>query len=80
MGPSAEKARAHAEAALAEPDEAYVTRERDNWETFMHVSAPDGSPEYRYPARYVGEAAASQLRPEAEPEPEAAREEPEIAN
>jgi hypothetical protein len=80
MGPSAEKARAHAEAALAEPDEAYVTRERGNWETFMQVSVPDGSSEYRYPGRYVGEAAASQPRPEAEPGPEAARDEPEIVN
>lgn len=80
MGPLAARSRAQAAVALAEPDEAYVTRERGNWETFMQVSVPGGSPEYRYPARYVGEAAASQPRPEAEPVPEAARDEPEIAN
>lgn len=71
MGPSAEKSRARAEAAIAEPDEAYVARERAHWETFMRVSAPDGSWDYRYPDRYVGEAAASQPRPGVDPEPEA---------
>ena len=80
MGPLAARSRAHAEAAITEPNEAYVARERGIWETFMRVSAPDGSPEYRYPARYVGEAAASQPRPETEPVPEAARDEPEIAS
>jgi hypothetical protein len=80
MGPLADRSRARAEAALAEPDEAYVARERGNWETFMRVSAPDGWPEYRYPARYIGEASGGQPRPEAEPEPEAARDEPEIAS
>jgi hypothetical protein len=37
----------------------------------MQVSAPNGSWDYRYPGRYVGEAAASQPRPGIEPEPEA---------
>jgi hypothetical protein len=71
LGPSAEKSRARAEAARAEPDEAYVTRERGNWEAFMRVSAPDGAADYRYPARYIGEAAARWPRPGIEPEPEA---------
>jgi hypothetical protein len=30
LGPSAEKSRARAKAAIAEPDEAYVARERGN--------------------------------------------------
>lgn len=80
MGPFAEKSRARAEAAIAEPDEAFVARERGNWETFMRVSAPDGSWDYRYPERYTGEAAASQPRPETEPAAEASRDKPEIGS
>lgn len=80
MGPLAEKSLARAEDAFAEPDEAFVARERGNWETFMQVSARDGSWDYRYPARYIGEAAAGQPRPHIEPETEAARDEPEISS
>ncbi len=69
IGPTAEKSRARAEAAIAEPDEAYVTRERSHWETFKRVSSPD-MPDYRYPSRYIGIVAASQPRPP-EPEPHA---------
>jgi hypothetical protein len=71
MGPLAAQSRARAEAGFAVPDADYVARERGNWETFRQVSAPDGSWDYRYPDRYVGEAAASQPRPGTEPEPEA---------
>ena len=71
LGPSAAESAARAEAAIAEPDEAFVARARDNWETDMQVSAPGGSWDYRYPARYIGESAASQPQPHIEPEPEA---------
>lgn len=80
MGPLAEESRARAEAAIAEPDEAYVARERDTWETFMRVSARNGSWDYRYPDRYTGEAAAKCPRPETEPTAEASRDEPEIGS
>jgi ATPase subunit of ABC transporter with duplicated ATPase domains len=70
MGPSAARSRARAEAAIAEPDESYVARERGHWETFMRGSAPNGSADYRYPDRYLGPNAASQPRPEIEPDPE----------
>jgi hypothetical protein len=71
MGPLATASAARAEADHAVPDADHVTRARTNWETYMQVSAPDGSWDYRYPGRYVGEAAASQPRPGTEPEPEA---------
>ena len=74
MGPLATRSRARAEAVITEPDEAYVARERGNWETFMQVSAPGGSWDYRYPDRYTGPEAASQPRPAADPEPEPAAE------
>jgi hypothetical protein len=80
LGPSAAESRARAEAAIAETDESYVARERDRWETYIQVSAPNGSWDYRYPARYVGYAAASQPQPGIEPEPEATQDEPEISN
>lgn len=80
LGPSAAESRVRAEAAIAEPDESYVARERDHWETYMQVSAPNGSWDYRYPARYVGDAAASQPQPGIEPEPEATQDEPEISD
>jgi hypothetical protein len=73
MGPMAEKSAARAEADHAVPDGAYVAQARANWETYMQVSAPGGSWDYRYPARYTGEAAASQPQPSTEPEPEAGR-------
>ena len=71
LGPSAAETRARAEAAIAEPDESYVARERDHWETYMQVSAPNASWDYRYPARYTGPVAASQSPPELEPGHEA---------
>ena len=70
MGPLAAKSAGRAEADYAVPDETYVAAARANWETYMQVSAPDGSWDYRYPARYTGAEAASQPRPAAEPEPE----------
>jgi hypothetical protein len=71
MGPLAEKSLAQAEADYAEPDAVKVARARADWETHMQVSAPNGSWDYRYPDRYVGETAAGQPRPGTEPEPEA---------
>jgi hypothetical protein len=44
----------------------------------MKVSAPNGSWDYRYPDRYVGEAAARCPRPETELAAQASRDEPEI--
>ena len=70
MGPPATASAACAEADFAVPDAVHVVQARANWETYMQVSAPDGSWDYRYPGRYVGEAAASQPRPGTEPEPE----------
>jgi len=49
MGPLAAESAARAEADYAVPDETYVARARANWETYMQVSAPDGSWDYRYP-------------------------------
>jgi hypothetical protein len=46
----------------------------------MQVSAPKGSWDYRYPARYVGDAAAGQPQPGIDPEPEATQDEPEISD
>jgi hypothetical protein len=79
MGPLATKAAARAEADFAEPDDAHVARARANFETYMQVSAPHSSWDYRYPARYIGPEAGSQAAPAFEPEPEAARDEPEIS-
>ena len=73
LGPLATTSAARAEAGFAVPDDAYVAQARADWETYMRVSAPDGSRDYRYPDRYVGEAAARQPRPGTEPEPEAGR-------
>jgi hypothetical protein len=70
LGPSATASAARAEADYAVPDETYVAAARANWETYMRVSAPDGSWDYRYPARYTGPEAAGQQRPAAGPEPE----------
>ena len=71
MGPMAEKSAARAEADYAVPDAEKVAQGRANWETYMRVSAPNGAGDYRYPGRYVGEAAARQPWPGIEPEPEA---------
>ena len=53
MGSLAANAAARAEAEFATSDEAYVAGARANWETYMQVSAPDGSWDYRYPDRYT---------------------------
>ena len=80
MGPLAAKSATRAETAFAEPDEVFVARARESHETYMRVSSPDGSWGYSYPERYVGEAATSEPRPEAEPSAEASRDEPEIGS
>ena len=69
MGPLAARSAARAEAGHAVPDETYVAAARATWETYRRVSAPGGSWDYRYPARYTGPEAASQPRPATEPEP-----------
>ena len=68
MGPLATASAERAEADYAVPDAAYVAQARADWETYMQVSASDGSWDYRYPDRYVGGVAASQPRPGTEPE------------
>jgi hypothetical protein len=69
MGPLAARSAARAEADYAVPDAEKVAQDRANWETYMQVSAEDGSWDYRYPARYTGPEAASRPRHAAEPEP-----------
>jgi len=74
MGPLADRAAAHAEEAYAEPDDVYVTRVRAEHETYMQVSGPPGSWDYRYPAHLTGPGAAAYPPPEPgtpAPEPEA---------
>jgi hypothetical protein len=75
MGPLADRAAAHAEEAYAEPDDVYVARVRAEHETYMQVSGPPGSWDYRYPAHLTGPGAAAYPPPEpgtpaAEPEAE----------
>jgi hypothetical protein len=75
MGPQADTTAARAEARYAEPDGAYVTRLRTQHETYMQVSGPPGSPDYRYPAHLTGPGAAAYPPPPGPdvpaPEPEA---------
>jgi hypothetical protein len=71
MGPLAARSAERAAASFAEADEAYVARTRGEFETYMRVSAPHGSWDYRYPDRYLGPEAASQPPPAIEPEPQA---------
>jgi len=74
MGPLADQAAVRAEANYAEPDDAYVTRLRAQHETFVRVSGPPGSWDYRYPAHLTGPGAAAYPPP---PEPDAPEPEPE---
>jgi hypothetical protein len=74
MGPLADQTAARAEASYAEPDDVYVTRVRAEHETYMQVSGPPGSWDYRYPAHLTGPGAAACPPPEPgipAPEPEA---------
>jgi hypothetical protein len=74
MGPRADQSAARAEAAYAEPDDAYVARLRAQHETSIRVSGPPGSWDYRYPAHLTGPGAAAYPPP---PEPGAPAPEPE---
>ena len=74
MGPLADQTAARAEASYAEPDDAYVTRIRAQHETYVQVSGPPGSWNYRYPAHLTGPGAAAYPPP---PEPEPPAPEPE---
>ena len=74
MGPQADQSAARAEARHAEPDEAYVTRLRAQHETYMQVSGPLGSGDYRFPALLTGPGAAAYPPP---PEPDIRTPEPE---
>lgn len=47
-------------ASISVPDTDYVAQARADWENFRRADDPD----YRYPARYTGEAAASQPVPD----------------
>jgi len=74
MGPLADRAATHAEEAYAEPDDVYVARVRTEHETYMQVSGPPGSWDYRYPAHLTGPGAAAYPPP---PEPGPPAPEPE---
>ena len=74
MGPLADQTTARAEARYAELDDAYVTRLRAEHETYVQVSGPPGSWDYRYPAHLTGPGAAGYPPP---PEPGAPAPEPE---
>ena len=66
IGPMAHASALRAEIEEAEPDDAYVARQRADFESHMQPDHPD----YRYPAHLTGPAAAS-YPPPPEPEPEA---------
>ena len=64
IGPMAHASALRAEIEEAEPDDAYVARQRAEFESHMRWDHPD----YRYPAHLTGPSAASYPPP---PEPEA---------
>lgn len=64
MWPLAVESTQRASADHAVPDADYVAQARADWENVRRADDPG----YRYPARYLGEAATSQPRPDAEPE------------
>jgi hypothetical protein len=74
MAPLAEQTTARAQASYAEPDDVYVARVRTEHETYMQVSGPPGSWDYRYPAHLTGPGAAAYPPP---PEPGPPAPEPE---
>jgi hypothetical protein len=74
LGPMAGKSAADADAAYDQPDDAYVARLRAEHETYMQVSGPPGSWDYRYPAHLTGPGAAAYPPP---PEPDTPAPEPE---
>ena len=66
IGPMAHASALRAEIEEAEPDDAYVARQRADFESHMRWDHPD----YRYPAHLTGPSAAS-YPPPPEPGPEA---------
>jgi hypothetical protein len=72
IGPMAHASAVRAEVEAAEPDDAYVARQRAEFETHMHVHWDHPDPDYRYPEHLTGPSAAG-YPPPPEPEPEAGR-------
>ena len=73
MGPRAEESALHAEVEFAEPDDLYVARVREEFETCMQVSGPPDAYDYHYPGHLTGPGAAAYPPP---PEPGAGGAEP----
>jgi len=70
IGSMAKASAIRAEIEEAEPDDAYVARQRAEFETHMRVHWDHPDPDYRYPAHLTGSSAAGYPPP---PEPEAGR-------
>jgi hypothetical protein len=70
IGPMAQASAIRAEIEAAEPDDAYVVRQRAEFETHMRVHWDHPAPDYTYPAHLTGPSAAS-YPPPPEPGPEA---------
>jgi hypothetical protein len=68
IGPMAHASTVRAEIEAAEPDDAYVARQRAEFEMHMRVHWDHPDPDYRYPAHLTGPSAAS-YPPPPEPEP-----------
>ena len=69
IGPMAKASAVRAEIEEAEPDDAYVARQRAEFETHMRVHWDHPDPDYRYPEHLTGPGAASYpCPPPAEPE------------
>jgi hypothetical protein len=64
MGPLADRSSARAEADFSEPNDAYVARLRNDWETYMQVSGPLDAHDYRYPEHLIGPGAAKYPPPQ----------------
>jgi hypothetical protein len=74
IGPHAADSAMRAEIELAEPDEVYVARLREEFEIHRHVHWDNPDPTYCYPSHLTGPGAASYPPP---PEPAAPGREPE---
>jgi hypothetical protein len=70
FGPMAKASALRADIESAEPDDAYVARQRAEFETHMRVHWDHPDPDYTYPACLTGPSAAS-CPPPPEPAPEA---------
>ena len=74
IGPHAADSARRAEIDLAEPDEVFVARLREEFEMHRHGCGDSPDPSYRYPAHLTGAGTASYPPP---PEPGASDREPE---